>query len=508
MTTENKNSTGQILLENNAVEKVDALLPYQQRWVADKSTVKICEKSRRIGLTWGEAADCVLTAALKPSDGGRNVFYIGYNKDMTREFIDTCAQWAANYKYVMSEIEEFVTKDVIGDEVKDILTYKIRFASGFSITALSSRPSNLRGKQGDVVIDEAAFMDDLSELVKAAMALIMWGGKVRIISTHNGVKNHFNQLIEETRVGKKNYSLHRITFEDALNDGLYERIALVTGKPNTAEAKQEWIDEVKNFYGEAGKEELDCIPSQSGGAYFPYGLVASRMQEGIPVIELNKNDSFSELPEDIKHGEIQQFCEENLLPILAKLDDKQRHCFGFDFARSGDLSSLLPMSINEHMQRKTCFCLEMRNIPHESQKQILFYVLDRLPNLFSGIMDAGGNGSYLAEVAATRYGTLVEELKLSQSWYLENMPKYKAGLEDGDIVLPNNDNMMSDHQVFKMENGVAKASTRSSDKSGNQRHGDSAMAAILSYISSFRNPVSYEFERIGKGRVGRHLNGY
>ncbi len=40
-----------------------ALLPYQQRWIADKSPLKIGEKSRRIGLTWAEASDDVLTAA-------------------------------------------------------------------------------------------------------------------------------------------------------------------------------------------------------------------------------------------------------------------------------------------------------------------------------------------------------------------------------------------------------------------------------------------------------------
>jgi len=35
------------------------LLPYQQAWIADKSQLKVAEKSRRIGLTWAEAADCL-----------------------------------------------------------------------------------------------------------------------------------------------------------------------------------------------------------------------------------------------------------------------------------------------------------------------------------------------------------------------------------------------------------------------------------------------------------------
>ncbi len=41
----------------------DSLLPYQRRWLADQAQVKVYEKSRRIGATWVEAADAVLSAA-------------------------------------------------------------------------------------------------------------------------------------------------------------------------------------------------------------------------------------------------------------------------------------------------------------------------------------------------------------------------------------------------------------------------------------------------------------
>lgn len=152
------------------------LLGYQQRWCADLTPVKLCQKSRRIGLTWGEAADSALLAA---SQKGMDTWYIGYNKDMAQEFIRDCGDWAKAYGLAAGEIEEVeeVFKD--GDEEKAILAYVIRFASGWRITALSSRPSNLRGKQGRVIVDEAAFHDDLPELLKAAMALLMWGGQVQ-----------------------------------------------------------------------------------------------------------------------------------------------------------------------------------------------------------------------------------------------------------------------------------------------------------------------------------------
>ena len=146
------------------------LLPYQQKWCADTTAVKVCEKSRRIGLSWGEAADTALLAA---SQQGIDSWYIGYNKEMALEFIRDCGNWAKAYGLAAGEIEE--TEEIFkeGDEEKAILAYVIRFASGWRITALSSRPSNLRGKQGRVIIDEAAFHEDLAELMKAAMALLM-----------------------------------------------------------------------------------------------------------------------------------------------------------------------------------------------------------------------------------------------------------------------------------------------------------------------------------------------
>ncbi len=71
---------------------------------------------------------------------------------------------------------------------RSIQAFRIRFASGFEIIGLSSAPRSLRGKQGVVMIDEAAFVDNLKELLKAALAFLMRGGQVVVCSTHNGTE--------------------------------------------------------------------------------------------------------------------------------------------------------------------------------------------------------------------------------------------------------------------------------------------------------------------------------
>lgn len=147
------------------------LLPYQARTVSlldSACPVLFIEKSRRIGLTWALGAYAVLRAARQKSARGMDVMYISYSREMTREFIDVCAMWAKAFSSAAGAVEEVLFDQ--DNEDKAINAFRIKFASGFEIMALSSAPRGLRGKQGCVIIDEAAFVDDLPALLKSAMA--------------------------------------------------------------------------------------------------------------------------------------------------------------------------------------------------------------------------------------------------------------------------------------------------------------------------------------------------
>lgn len=268
----------------------DLLLAYQQELLRTTAVhqVVVCEKSRRIGFTWAIAADAVLTAAAEKAAGGMDVFYLAYEKEMTREFIDTCAAWAKLFDKAASVVEEVVFDQ---DGEKSILAFRITFASGFEIVALSSKPRGLRGRQGYVIIDEAAFHDDLPEVLKAAMALLMWGGKVLVISTHNGVDNAYAELVDEVRAKRKPYGLVRVTFDDALADGLYRRICLVTGREWSEEAEAEWRRQITASYGDDADEELFCIPSMGAGSLIPPELIAAASHPDAGKPELFKGGS-------------------------------------------------------------------------------------------------------------------------------------------------------------------------------------------------------------------------
>lgn len=468
-------------------ELPSVLLPYQRELYAALETneLVISEKSRRIGVTWGVGAWSTLKAARARSAGGSDVFYIGYNLEMTREYIDTCASWSRSFGQAASSVGEFLFEDAEKDgDSKHIKAFRIDYDSGFSIVALASRPRSLRGMQGAVLLDEAAFHDELQELLKAAMALLIWGGQVLVVSTHNGVDNAFNELLTEVRSGKRPATIVRTTFKEAVGDGLFRRVCLKAGKPWTAEAERDWEAKIRAFYGDAAAEELDCIPRQSGGRYLPRTLLEARAVD-VPVFRWTCPDGFVDRPEDERALEAATWFEEHVRPKLAELAGATASFLGEDFGRSGDLTIMWPLTTDALLQRHTPFVLELRNVPFRQQEQILFLLIDGLPSFRGAALDARGNGQSLAEFARQRYGAeCVAEVMLGEGWYREHMPSFKTALEDAKFTIPRDSEIIDDLRQLEVINGVARVGDGRTKGQTGQRHGDAAIAAALAMYAS------------------------
>lgn len=190
------------------------------------------------------------------------------------------------------------------------------------------------------------------------------------------------------------------------------------------------------------------------------------------------------------------FCEEELKPLLNGLDVHIPHALGEDFGRSGDLTVLWILAILQSLKRTTPFVVELRNVPFEQQRQILFYIIDRLPRFRAAKMDARGNGQYLAEVAVQKYGSRVEAVMLSEGWYRDNMPPLKASFEDGTIDIPADRDIQDDLRALKIVRGVARIpDARTADKSG-KRHGDAAVALAMANAASRADTIEYAYTAV------------
>lgn len=491
------------------------LLPYQHelRSTLKESQVVVVEKSRRTGYSWGASWVAAEYAAKAKAHGGMNVYYMGYNLEMAREFIEYVGDAGKTLELGASVVGETLWQDA-GDPENQIKAFRVDFRHG-RVVALPSKPRSLRGMQGLVILDEAAFHDDLDELLKAALALTVWGGKVLIISTHDGEDNPFNQLIQDCRGGRLPYAVLRCDFDRAISEGLYQRICERTGKTWTEHGQAEWRDRIIQFYGDGADEELFCIPSKSGGSYLIRTVIEGCMDPSIPVLRWEPPaKDFVDWPDEQRHREMRDWLKAMLQPLLTSLPDKPGW-FGEDFGRNVDLTCIWPLQEAPGLTYRTPFVLELRDCPFSQQEQALFHVGNHLPQLCGGALDKGGNGAFLAERARQEFGVeIIEQVHFAETWNLENWPPAKAALEDRTAIIPKSDDILDDFRAVKVVKGVPKVprDARTTDrKDAGKRHGDSAIAFTLAMFAARKfEPGNNEWDICtgGVSRAGALMRGY
>ncbi|WP_287128763.1 hypothetical protein [Candidatus Cyanaurora vandensis] len=452
-------------------------LPYQGRWCAEQSKVKSWVKSRRIGASWCEAGNSALIAG---ASGGQNTIYVGYEKTMTRTFIEDATTFARAFDAICSQIEEDEEVWYEGEERKSVQIYRLVFNSGHKVEAVASNPRNFRSRKGRAIIDEAAFVDQFPQMLEAALAFMVWGGSVSIMSSLNGTDNEFYEFDQDILSGKLPYKRFATTFDDALGEGLYQRICLASGTPWTPEAQTKYRAEIVSFYGDRADQELFCIAALGGSRYIPSIFVQQCMDKSLPVLVLRREPKFALESDEYRRSNIQDWIEDVLDLVLATLDPNLRTHFGMDFALEGDLSVFAPGQVQPDLITRVPFVLEMSHIPAREQEQILYHCVDRFPRFMSGAMDARGNGSILAQFALQRYGAQrIACIKASETWYLNNFPGYRRALSDRMFLLPQSADLLQDHGEIIQVKGIPKPSDKKrKGTNGLQRHADSAIALV------------------------------
>lgn len=497
----------------------NVLLDYQADTVAELeagTALLVIEKSRRIGLTWGLASYAVLRAARARSAGGMDAMYISYSQEMTREFVDACAMWARAYAVAAADVQEFLFDDTDPNdpgETRHIQAFRIRFASGFEILALSSAPRSLRGKQGLVIIDEAAFVDSLKELLKAALAFLMWGGQVVVCSTHDGVDNEFNVLVQDILAKRRKGSHKRIDFDEALQAGLYQRICLVTGKEWSPEAEAAWRQDIIDFYSDGADEELFCVPAQGSGAWLTSPLIEARMTlmpSEAPIIRIDLPPDFLQRPKLERDHLLAPHLEE-LQAAFGLLDQDCFHALGYDPARKQDPAIVKLLRIGQQLQRRSALTVEMRQVPFAEQRQICADIIRAAPRLICAAIDATGVGMNLTEDLGREFGMrvepedagLVHAVTLSRPWYNANMPPLKAKFEDDAIELVKDAHHLGDLRLVKVIRGVPSIPDERAGETGKKRHGDFAVALALADFASRMEWHEYGYDPVPVGADSR-----
>lgn len=481
------------------------LMAHQSEWIAMQQDldIAVCEKGRRTGITFAQAMTDTITAASGKDADGDNVWYMADTREKGLEYIGYVAKFAqivARGQATMVEQHIFVDQKEDGSS-RNIQAFRVRFASGYRVTALSSRPENIHGLQGVVSIDEAALHKNVGHVLESATALLIWGGRIRVWSTHRGKKNPFNQFVQDVRAGRygKRAKVIKIGFDDAVANGLFERVCFMRGTKPTEQGKKDWYQAIRAGYGPrkaAMREELDVIPRDGEGSAIHGVWIERAMPDVRPVLRIVFNDDFPKRPEHERETWCATWIATNLLPQLDALDkvSKNRWAIGMDFARHRHFSVIKPAIITQDLRRDVPFLIELANAPTRQQEQILWALLDTLKNwTFAG--DATGPGQTLMEYTGDRYGRAewdkeqgrwtggpVHEVNLSRPWYGEWMGKYISLFEDGFITLPRDASLEDDHRAVEFIDGipmVPKIERKDLKDAELVRHGDGAIAGAL-----------------------------
>lgn len=447
-------------------------LPYQEAWIKDRRRIKLIEKSRQIGLSWSTAYDIVREHAKTTA---RLDAWVSSRDDIqARLFLDDCKKFA--------EILNIAAID-LGNEIidpeKKATSYVLALASGSKIHSMSSNPDAQAGKRGTRLLDEFALHKEARKLYSIAYHGVTWGGQIAIVSTHRGSHNYFNELVVEAREkgNPKKISLHRVTLQDALDQGFLYKLQ---SKLPPDDERQE-MDEVDYFNfirsgcadEESFLQECMCVPADDASAFLSYELITGCEYEKTP-------EKISE-PFD-----------------LSDLSGCKDLYVGVDVGRKKDLT-VIWINSYEGERYYTRRVIEMEKKKFSAQESVLYPILS-LPNMRRCCIDATGLGMQLAERAQDKFGKYrVESINFSGPVKEDLAYPVKAAFEDLNVRIPENKYIRADLRAIKKETTTAGNIRFSADRSENG-HSDRFWALALSLHARGKNDGPAFAESCGKGR--------
>lgn len=439
------------------------LLPYQARWVNDTARLKIFEKSRQIGISWASAYS--LTRRKSRNNVTLDGWVSSRDEIQARLFLDDCKAFAG----ILQVAAEDMGVQVVDE--KGTTSYVLKFATGVKINSMSSSPDAQAGKRGDRLLDEFALHKDPRKLYSIAYPGITWGGQLEIVSTHRGSGNFFNELVREVKEkgNPKGISLHRVTLQDALDQGFLYKLQSKLPADDERQAMDEadYYNFIKS--GCADSESFDqeymCIPADDASAFLPYDLIAS-----------------CEYPE--------AWTEPEHLAAARNL------FIGVDVGRKKDLTVIW---VNEYAGARhlTQRVIELQNTKFSVQEGILYDLL-ALPQMRRCCIDATGLGMQLAERAQDKFGKYRVEPVMFTGPVKEALAyPLRAAFEDGNVRIPFDRNIRADLRAIRKETTAAGNIRFAADRSENG-HADRFWALALAiHAASSANSGPCRFEAAG-----------
>jgi phage FluMu gp28-like protein len=427
-------------------------LPYQERWIDDEAPFKLYEKSRRIGATFSTSYRC-FQKCMRRKKG-----FIQWvsSRDMltAQEFIrDYIAKWcgAAN----------IIAKGMYGEDVQavgegDVKAFVVEFPTGCRIVSLASTPEVFAGKGGDVLLDECDLHRDFGHLIDMAMPCITWGGQLEAVSAYaaNGSPDTaFAKLVSQAKFAGNpmGAALHRTTIDDAIAEGLVEKIVEQTGKHQTREEFRTILRARCRTEAEWQSQYM-CNPQDEGGALLAYNLISSCEADTSLLQTAHKAEGPCYLGADIGRDH-----DRTVLWVLRKV---------------GDVYWTVEIVVLD----KTPFRDQLLEISRVMREW----------NIRRACIDATGIGRMLAEEARRLHGTRVEEVKFTAAVKEDLLLPLQRAFQDRAIRVPADQEIREDlHKIRQVK--TSSGNIRLDADSDDSGHADRAIALALAHHAGSAN---------------------
>jgi len=449
-------------MKRAAFNKNGFFLPGQEKFVRDRSKRMIVEKARQTGFSFTAAYRLVKQTAGK--NWGWDAWASSRDELQAQLFGQDCKDWARRFNVHQGDLGI----DVI-DREKRLSAHTLTFANGRAINSLSSNPDAQAGKRGTRLLDEFALHSDPRQLYNIAKPGLDWGGDLIIISTHRGTGNFFNELINEVKHqgNPKGFSLHTVTIEDAVREGLLEKrkAKWTPDDPRQALSRDEYLQLLRNECAdeESWQQEYMCQPADDASAFLSYDLIAG--------CEYRHDESWkfeiSSLKLDGSQLQTTNQKHETLGPLFV----------GVDVGRDHDLTVIWVIEkLGDVAYTRAVITMEKQTF--EAQEHALYEWLG-LSQVRRCCIDRTGLGRQFAERAAQRFGCYrVEGVNFTGAVKEDLAYPVRSAFEDRTVRIPNDRLIRSDLRAIKKET-TASGNLRFTADRGRNGHADRFWALAL-----------------------------
>lgn len=409
------------------------LLPFQKRWVEDRSQMKLAVKARQIGWSWCAAYSIVRRKSVKSAR--LDAWITSRDELQAKLFVDDCNGFASLLQIGAEDLGERVLMD---SEGKTASAFILRMATGCNIYSLSSNPNAQAGKRGDRIIDEAALHKDLRFLYGISEAGITWGGQMEIFSTPRGETHFFQTLIKEIQEGgnPKRFSFHKVTLQDALDQGFLYKLQQKLPKDDFRQEmdEQQYYDYVhdKAADEETFNQEYMCVPSSDSDTFIGYDLIDPNRVRGTGTTGPQKSER--------KQPWVKEWCSAD--PI-----GNGDLYLGMDIGRKKDLTVFwLAEDVAGILITRVVKALHKQRF--KTQEDTLDEFV-RMKKFRRACIDETGIGCQLVERAKERHGSVIEGVTFSGPVKEQMATAMRSSMEDSNYRIPDEQFVIADLRKIK-----------------------------------------------------------